>query len=77
MHAYILEHKIDQTIMSFMSNEFRNYFFGLEPRDISMNNAAYLAVDIFNKIKEPMPRVFTAKYIKTLDLLNLHLFEPK
>jgi len=77
MLEYILEHKLDETIMAFMSGKFRNYFIGLKPKDISMNNAAYLAVDIFSKIHEPMPRVFTTKYIKSLDTLNLHLFEQK
>ena len=77
MLEYILEHKLDETIMAFMSGKFRNYFIGLKPKDISMNNAAYLAVDIFSKIREPMPRVFTTKYIKSLDILNLYLFEPK
>jgi len=77
MLDYILEHKLDDTIMSFMSAKFRKYLFGLIPKDISMNNAAYLAVNIFSKIHEPMPRVFTSKYIKSLDILNLYLFEPK
>jgi hypothetical protein len=77
MLEYILEHKLDETIMAFMSGKFRNYFIGLKPKDISMNNAAYLVVDIFSKIHEPMPRVFTTKYIKSLDILNLYLFEPK
>lgn len=72
MLDYMLEHKLDKTIMSFMSDTFRNYLFRLKPKDITMNHAAYLAVDIFSKIKEPMPRVFTTKYIKTLDLLNLY-----
>lgn len=74
---YILEHKLDETIMTFMSDKFRKHLFGINIENIGMNNAAYLAVDIFNKIHEPMPRVFTTKYIKSLDILNLHLFEPK
>ena len=77
MLEYILEHKIGETIMSFMSNKFLNYFLKLKPQNITMNNAAYLAVDIFSKIQEPMPRVFTTRYIKSLDILNLHLFAPK
>jgi len=74
---YILEHKLDDTIMSFMSAKFRKYLSGINVENIGMNNAAYLAVDIFSKIHEPMPRVFTSKYIKSLDILNLYLFEPK
>ena len=74
---YILEHNLDETIMAFMSDKFRKYFLGLQPKDLSMSNAAYLAVDIFSKIQEPMPRVFTSKYIKSLDILNLYLIEPK
>jgi hypothetical protein len=77
MLKYILEHKLDKTIMSFMSEKFINYFLNLKPQNISMNNAAYLAVDIFSKIHEPMPRVFTTKFIKSLNILNLHIFEPK
>ena len=77
MLDYILEHKLDDTIMAFMSDKFRKYLFKLNIENITMNNAGYLAVDIFSKINEPMPRVFTSKYIKSLDILNLYLFEPK
>ena len=74
---YVLKHKIDETIMSFMSDKFRKHLMGLNLNNIGMNNVAYLAVDIFSKIHEPMPRIFTTKYIKSLEILNLHLFEPK
>ena len=79
MLEYILEHKLDETIMSFMSEKFRDYFIRFKPQNmnIGMNKTAYLAVDIFSKIHQTMPRVFTTKYIKSLDILNLHLFEPK
>lgn len=74
---YVLEHKIDETIMSFMSDKFRKYLIKLKPKNIIMNASAYIALDILSKIKEPMPRIFTTKYIKSLEILNLHLFEPK
>lgn len=77
MLDYILEHKLDNTIMAFMSDKFRKYLFKLNIENITMNNAGYLAVDIFNKIHEPMPRVFTSNYVKSLNILNLYLFEPK
>lgn len=77
MLEYLKQHKLDETIMSFMSDKFRNYLFRLKPKNITMNHAAYITVNILSKIKESMPRVFTTKYLKTLDFLNLYLFEPK
>lgn len=74
---YVLEHRLDETILSFMTDKFKDRLFETNINNISMNNAAYLAVDIFSKIHEPMPRAFTTKYIKSLDILNLYLFEPK
>jgi hypothetical protein len=79
MLEYVLEHKLDETIMSFMSEKFRDYFirFKEQNMNIGMSKSVYLTLDIFSKIQEPMPRVFTTKYIKSLDILNLHLFAPK
>ncbi len=74
---YVLENKIDETIMSFMTDKFLEKLFNTNINKISMNNAGYLVLDILDKIDESMPHVFTREYIKTLDLLNLYLFEPK
>ena len=60
-----------------MSNKFRKYLFGLDTKNIGMTKSVYITLDIFSKIHESMPRVFTTRYIKSLDILNLHLFEPK
>jgi hypothetical protein len=74
---YVRENKIDQTIMSFMTTRFREQLFKTNINKINMNWAGSVALDIFEKIKEPMPRAMTPEYLKSLEILNLYLFEPK
>lgn len=72
---YILTKKIDQTIMSFMSDRFKNELFKLPSRTKSLNESAFIAIDIFNKIREPLYKVFSPEYFKILNLLNYRLFK--
>ena len=74
---YVIENKLDETIMSFMTDKFKARLFKTDISNIGINQSAFLVLDILEKIKEPMQRIFTTHYIKTLDLLNLYLFEPK
>jgi hypothetical protein len=74
---YFLEKELDKTIMSFMTDKFQDRLFNMNISDINMNHAGYLILDILDKIKEPIHNIFTKNYIKSLDLLNLYLFEPK
>jgi hypothetical protein len=72
---FIIEKKIDQTILGFMSDNFKRELLSKSPRAISLNESAYIAVDILNKIKEPMLPVFNKNYINSLDILNYRLFK--
>jgi hypothetical protein len=75
---YIISHRIDDSIMSFMSIKFaKEYFKVAASKNININSAANLTLNLYNKLGESMPRVFTGNYIKSLDHLNLYLFDPK
>jgi len=74
IRKFVIDNKIDKTIMAFMSNKFIEEIFSKSPRAISFNESVFIAIDVLNKIKEPIPRVFTDDYIKTLHLLNYRLF---
>jgi len=74
VRKYIKEKRIDVTIMSFMSKKFISELFSKPAKEISQNESAYVAVEILNKIKEPMYNVFTDNYITTLEALNYRLF---
>jgi len=72
---YIRSKKIDTTILSFMSPKFKNYIFNRIPQTQSLSETAYVIVDILDKIKEPMHRIFYEDYYKILKLLNYKLFK--
>jgi len=75
VRKYFLEKKLNTTIMSFMSKAFLNDLYSKPAKEISLNESAYLAVEIFGKIKEPMLNVFTDEYITRLQSLNYKLFK--
>lgn len=77
MKNYILEHRINDSLMNFMTMKFEKEYFKTAGSPININAAVYNTLDIFATIGENMPRVFTSNYVKALDHLNLHLFEPK
>jgi hypothetical protein len=58
-----------------MSDNFRKELFSKTARTVSLNESAFIAVDILNKIKEPIYHVFNDNYIKSLDILNYRLFK--
>jgi hypothetical protein len=74
IRKFIVEKKIDKTILSFMSDNFKKELFAKSARTVSLNESAYIAVNILNTLKEPIQPIFTTNYIKTLNLLNYRLF---
>ena len=72
---YIIKKKIDTTILSFMSPKFKHYIFNRLPITQSLSETAYVIVDVLDKIKEPMHRIFYDDYYKILKNLNYKLFK--
>jgi len=72
---YVKKNKIDTTILSFMSPKFKHYIFNRLPQTKSLSETAYVIVDVLDKIKEPMNRIFYEEYYKILKLLNYKLFK--
>ena len=72
---YIIKKKIDTTILSFMSPKFKHYIFNRLPITQSLSETAYVIVDVLDKIKEPMYRIFYDDYYKILKNLNYKLFK--
>ena len=75
VREYIILKKLDNTILNFMSTKFKNYIFNRLPKTKSLSETAYVIVDIFEKINEPMSKIFTFDYFKILTNLNYHLFK--
>jgi hypothetical protein len=77
--TFITTHKIDKTILSFMSDKFLNAIYNNKIVNnnniLNFNETVYIIVNTLNKLNEPLPRIFTPDYIKTLDLLNYKLFK--
>jgi hypothetical protein len=71
---YCISRRINETIMSFMSKKFLKELFKTKANNISLNESAYIAIDIMNRVKEPMYPIFNDDYIDTLDNLNYKLF---
>ncbi len=61
--------------MSFMSKAFLNSLYSKKIKSINMSESAYIAIEIFGKIKENMINVFTNEYIERLQELNYRLFK--
>ena len=72
---YIIVKKLDMTLLSFMSKKFKDSLFTRLPKTKSFNETSYVIVDIFDKIKEPMGKIFTNDYFKILTNLNYHLYK--
>jgi serine/threonine protein kinase len=75
LRTYIIKHKLNTTIMNFMSDRFRNVLFGMPVRNISLNESAFIVVSILKKIKEPLPVIFKPVYLNMLRNLNYKLFK--
>ena len=75
MRNYIVNHKINDTLMNFMSSSFRIELFNMAPKNISLNESAYIVVELLQKIKEPLPLIFNNDYINSLKNLNYKLFK--
>ena len=75
MRNYIVNHKINNTIMNFMSSNFKTELFNMAPKNISLNESAYIVVEILHKIKEPLHLIFNNDYINSLKNLNYKLFK--
>jgi hypothetical protein len=71
---FIIEKKIDKTILAFMSDNFKHELLNKYKKKIGFNESVYIVVEIFNKLNEPIRPIFTDNYLKTLDLLNYRLF---
>jgi hypothetical protein len=74
VRKYIREKRIDANIMSFMSKKFLEELYSKPAKEISLNESAFIAVEILDKIKEPMYSVFSSNYISRLESLNYKLF---
>ena len=74
VRKYIKEKRIDSNIMSFMSKKFLEELYSKPAKEISLNESAFIVVEILDKIKEPMYSVFSANYISRLESLNYKLF---
>jgi hypothetical protein len=78
---YIILKKLDTTILGFMSKKFKDYLFKylfnreINPKRLGSSETTYTIVDIFEKINEPMGKIFTNDYFKILKNLNYHLFK--
>ena len=75
LRSYIIKHKINTNIMSFMSENFRDVLFKLPVKNISLNESAYIVVKILNYLKEPLPVIFKHNYLDMLKNLNYKLFK--
>ena len=74
VREYVISKRLNETIMGFMSDRFKKELFSKQSKEISLNESAFIAVEILHKIKEPMINVFTDNYISRLKLLNYKLF---
>ena len=75
MRNYIIKHKINDTLMNFMSSNFRTSLFNMPIKNISLNESAYIVIELLNKLKEPLPLIFNHNYINSLKNLNYKLFD--
>ena len=74
MKNYVINKKIDSTLMSFMSRDFRKNLLAMPVKNISFTETASITFDILNKLNEPMAPAITPEYIRTLNILNYKLF---
>ena len=76
---YILLKKLDKTILNFMSIKFKDYIYKILDENKRIHTSdpyiSYIIVDTFNKIKEPMYKIFTDDYFNLLKNTNYKLFK--
>ena len=75
IRKYFIDKRFTETIMSFMSKTFIKELLNTPVKVLSQNESALVAVEIFNKIKEPMNSIFSDNYIDRLKSLNYKLFK--
>ena len=81
VREYIISKKLDKTVLNFMSSKFQKYLlntiFNKSYKDkmLSSSETSYLILDIFEKINEPMYKIFTDDYFNLLKNLNYKLFK--
>ena len=71
---YFIAKRFNVTIMSFMSPKFITALYAMSAKEISLNESAFIAIEILDKIKEPMYSVFSDYYVEKLSALNYRLF---
>ena len=74
VREYFMAKRFNATVISFMSPKFINALYSRPIKAISLNESAYIVVEILDKIKEPLPSVFSDYYVETLSALNYRLF---
>ena len=74
MKSYIISKKLDTSIMSFMSRNFRKTLLKMPAKKISFTETAAITFDILNNLNEPLSPVMTPDYIRSLAILNYKLF---
>jgi hypothetical protein len=72
---YIIKYKMNTTIMSFMTDNFRKILFDMPTRVLSLNESALIVINILKTIKEPLPVIFKRDYLNILTNLNYKLFK--
>jgi len=72
---YMIKHRINTTIMSFMSHNFKDTLFKISPKSIKKNDSLYIVIKILKHIKEPLPIIFNNDYLNMLRNLNYKLFK--
>ena len=58
-----------------MSQKFKTNMLNRLSKTKTINETAYTIVDIFEKINEPMYKIFTEDYFNTLKNINYKLFK--
>jgi hypothetical protein len=79
---YVIDKKLDKTIMSFMSSKFKDNLFLIKNKNKTKNseyknneyNNTQDLQDILNKVKEPLDIIFTNNYLNILKNVNYKLF---
>jgi hypothetical protein len=71
---YTIANKLHTSILSFMSDAYYEEAVKIDMHDASVNWSFSKVIDIFNKIDQPMNRIFTNRYLNSLKLVNYKLF---
>ena len=76
---YIILKKLDKTVLNFMSIKFKDYIYKILDENKRIHTSdpyiSYIIVDTFDKINEPMYKIFTDVYFNILKNVNYKLFK--